>query len=126
MLMKVRIEPVNFELVEPKHEAMHKRLENWAAWCKGAGLVRASSPMFRLYRPDNFERLPVRDQVDGTDAQRIAKAMHKMALKHRASLNWFYVKPVAPLKFCKLVGLTMEGLAEHVTEGRQMLINLRA
>lgn len=121
--MKVRTE-IDFCVIEPKHEVIHRRLENWAAWCKGTGMIPASSPMFRLYRPDNFERPPVRDQVDGTDAQRLAKKMHKLPIKHRVSLNWFYVKPIGPAKVCKQLGLSLEDLALHVTDGRQMLINL--
>lgn len=124
--MKVKAEPIDFCVIAPKHEAIHKRLENWAAWCKGGGVVPATSAMFRLYRPDNFERAPMGEPVDGTDAQRIAKAMVRLPVKHRVALNWFYVKPVSPLKVCKTLGLSMEGLAEHVTDGRQMLINLRA
>jgi hypothetical protein len=126
MLMKVKTEAIDFCLIDLKHEVIHKRLENWASWCKGGSPNPSASPMFRLYRPDNFERPAVADQVDGTDAQRIAKAMHRLPLKHRVSLNWFYVKPIGPLKMCKQLGLSMEGLAEHVTDGRQMLINIRA
>lgn len=124
--MKVKPPPVDFCLIEAKHEAIHKRLENWAAWCKGGTEVIAASPMFRLYRPDNFEREACSPTVDGTDAQRIAKAMVELPLKHRVAVNWFYVKPVSPLKTCKTLALSMEGLAEHVRDGRQMLINLRA
>lgn len=126
MLMKVRAEPIDFCVIELKHELIHRRLENWANWCKGGSPTPSASPMFRLYRADNFERPPVADQVDGTDAQRIAKAMHRLSVKHRVSLNWYYVKPIGPLKMCKQLGLSLEGLAEHVREGRQMLINLRA
>ena len=126
MLMKVKTEPIDFCVIAPKHEAIHKRLENWSAWCKGGVGASGASPMFRLYRPDNFERHPIIDPVDGTDAQRIAKAMVKLPVKHRVALNWFYVKPIGPLKVCKTLGLSLEGLAEHVTDGRQMLINIRA
>lgn len=123
MLMKTKIEPIDFYVIEPKQEEIHKRLENWAAWCKGGVGGSSALPMFRLYRPDNFERGTYVDQVDGTDAQRIAKGLVHLPTKHRVALNWFYVKPVSPLKTCKALGLSMEGLNEHVREGRQMLIN---
>ena len=126
MLMKTRIEPVDFNVIEKKHEEIHRRLENWAAWCKGGEEVIAASPMFRLYRPDNYGREASAPTVDGTDAQRIAKAMVQLPIKHRVAVNWFYVKPVSPLKTCKTLGLSMEGLADHVRDGRQMLINIRA
>lgn len=123
MLMKTRPEPIDFCAIEPKQEEMHKRLENWAAWCKGGEGGSTAQPMFRLYRPDNFERGSIAAPVDGTDAQRIAKALGHLPTKHRIALNWFYVKPVSPLKTCKALGLSMEGLNEHVHDGRQMLIN---
>lgn len=126
MLMKTRIEPVDFCVIEKKHEEIHKRLENWARWCRGGGGGSSALPMFRLYRPDNFERGPLAEPVDGTDAQRIMKGMHKMPDKHRVALNWFYVKPVNPSKAAATLALSLEGLAEHVREGRQMLINIRA
>lgn len=126
MLMKTRIEPVDFNVIEKKHEEIHRRLENWARWCWGGGGGSSALPMFRLYRPDNFERGPIRDQIDGTDAQRIMKAMFQLPEKHRVAVNWCYVKPVNPTKVAKTLGLSLEGLAEHVRDGRQMLINLRA
>lgn len=126
MLMRTRQEPVDFCLIEKKHEEMHRRLENWAAWCKGGEGASSASPMFRLYRPDNYDRGTGAPTVDGTDAQRIAKAMVRLPTKHRVAVNWCYVKPVSPLKMCKTLALSMEGLAEHVRDGRQMLINIRA
>lgn len=126
MLMKTRTEPIDFCVIEPKHEEIHKRLENWARWVQGGPGGSNVAPMFRLYRPDNFERGAMGTPVDGTDAQRLAKAMHQVPVSNRAALNWSYVKPVAPAKVCKTLGLSMEGLALAVRDGRQMLINLRA
>lgn len=126
MLMKVKTLAVDFCLIEAKHEEIHKRLENWARWVKGGPGGSTVAPMFRLYRPDNFERGAMGLPVDGTDAQRVAKAMHQVPVANRVALNWSYVKPVAPAKVCKTLGLSMEGLAIAVRDGRQMLINLRA
>lgn len=125
MLMKVRTE-VDFCLIDQKHEEIHKRLENWARWVQGGPGGTNVAPMFRLYRPDNYERGAMNAPVDGTDAQRIAKAMRHIPVINRAGLNWSYVKPVAPAKVCKALGLSMEGLALAVKDGRQMLINIRA
>lgn len=126
MLMKTRIEPVDFCVIEQKHEDIHKRLDNWGRWCQPGRGGSSALPMFRLYRPDNFERGPMGTPVDGTDAQRIAKALVQIPVKHRVALNWFYVKPVNPAKVCKVIAVSMEALAQHVRDGRQMLINIRA
>lgn len=124
MLMKVKA--VDFCQVEEPHKDIDKRLENWARWCQGGPTGSNASPMFRLYRPDNFERGPMGTPVDGTDAQRIAKALHRIPVLNRAAINWHYVKPVGPAKVCKALGLSLEGLALSVRDGRQMLINIRA
>lgn len=125
MLMKTRIEPVNFDIVDEAHEAIHKRLDNWARWQHGGGGSGGVAPMFRLYRPDNYERGPISMPVDGTDAQRIQKGVSHPSFpqKHRVALNWFYVRPVNPVKIARKLGLSLEGLAEYVREGRIMLIN---
>ena len=83
--------------------------------------------MFRLYRPDNYERGPISTPVDGTDAQRIHKGMSHPSFpqKHRIALNWFYVRPVNPGKVARELGLSLEGLSEYVNEGRTMLVNRR-
>jgi hypothetical protein len=123
MLMKTRIEQVDLHAVDEKHEAIHKRLENWARWCHGGGGSGGVAPMFRMYRPDNFERGPIATPVDGTDAQRIAKGIQALPQPHRVALNWFYVKPTNPRRACQNIGTSMEGLATHVRHGRIMLIN---
>jgi len=125
MLMKTRPESIDFHLVDEKHEAIHKRLENYARWCHGGGGNGGVAPMFRMYRPDNFERGAIATPVDGTDAQRIFKGIQALPQPHRIALSWFYIKPVNPRRACQNIGTSMEGLALYVSDGRQMLINRR-
>ncbi len=125
MLMKTRVEPIDFHVVEPHHEGMHKRLENWAKWCRYSGGGSSALPMFQLYRPDNYEREFVGISADGTDAQRIMKGVFKLPLKHRAGLNWFYLRPTNPRGMCQKLGVSFEGLADLVTTARFMLINMK-
>jgi hypothetical protein len=123
MLMKTRFEPVDFHVVDEKHEVIHKRLENWARWAHGGGGNGHVSPMFRLYRPDNYERGPISTPVDGTDAQRIAKGVAHLPLPHRQAINWNYISPTNPRRACQNIGTSLEGLAVLVRHGRTMLVN---
>ena len=123
MLMKVK--PIDFHVVEPHQEEMHKRLENWARWCRSTGGGSSALPMFKLYRPDNYEREYSGAAPDGTDAQRIMKGVFALPIKHRAGLNWFYLRPSNPKEVCKKLGVSFEGLVELVNDARTMLINKR-
>ncbi|WP_225783345.1 hypothetical protein [Xenophilus sp. Marseille-Q4582] len=125
MLMKVKA--VDFHAVEPHQREMDRRLANWAAWCNGRSWGGASvSPMFRLVPPPPRVRGDVSlvaDVVDGADAAKIAKGVQALPEKHRKAIHWSYVRPTAPAKACRELGLSMEGLARHVRDARQMLIN---
>ena len=47
-------------------------------------------------------------------------------VKHRAAINWCYVAPVNPRRACQDIGVSMQGLSDLLTDGRQMLVNRRA
>ncbi len=126
MLMRTRTD-VDFHAVDERHHAIHIRLENWARWCNGreAGSV---SPMFRMYRSPARARgaehtWAIGPQVDGMDAQRIAKAVARLPELHRKALAWCYIKPVNPRRQAADMGVTLEGLALLLRDGRQMLLN---
>lgn len=124
MLMKVKT--IDFHAVEPHQREMDRRLENWGRWCNGS-YAPLTSPMFRMTPPPPRVRGEMAyqsaDSVDRMDAQAIAKAVAQLPEKHRAAINWHYVKPVSPKRACQSIGVGMDGLAELVRDGRQMLIN---
>lgn len=124
MLMPTR-PSVDFHFVERKHAEIHGRLENWALWCCGGSPSSAASPMFRLYRPDNFARDAPVSICDGLDAQRIGKGVSALPEPHRLSLRWCYIRPGSPRKACQMLGTTFEGLALYIRDARQFLINRR-
>lgn len=119
--MRVRIE-IDFNLIEPEHEEVDKRLTNWARWLHGGG-GGGVAPMFKWYRPDNYGREYNGVAVDGTDAQRIHKGVQALPDKHRVSVMWNYVTPRNPRRTCQIIGTSLEGLALLVRDSRQMLIN---
>jgi len=125
MLMRTR-ETVDFHAVEAHQREIDGRLRNWARWCNGTA-VPMTSPMFRMTPPPPQVRGDMAYQSAGTvdrmDAQAVAKAVAALPAPHRAAINWCYIKPVSPKRACQAIGTTMEGLAQFVRDGRQMLIN---
>lgn len=113
---------VDFFHVEAHQTAMHKRLENWAQWCYSRGGPSAS-PMFRLYRPDNFERETTSMPVDHQDAAKIAKGVAMLPQPHREALQWNYITGGSPTKARRRLGVTADGLMTLIRDGRQMLMN---
>ena len=91
-------------------------------WCSGGG-GSSASPMFRLYRADNWERGSASIPVDGADAAKIAKGVAMLPQVHREALQWNYVTGGSPTKARKRLGVTAQGLMRLVRDGRQMLLN---
>lgn len=113
---------LDYFFVAPQHQDMHKRLENWARSCfSGSG--SSASPMFRLYRPDNWERGSVGVPVDHHDAHKVGKGVASLPVSHRLALHWNYVQGGSPTKARKKIGCTLEGLMLLISDARQMLIN---
>ena len=122
----MRVKAIDFHAVEQHQRGIDARLANWARWCKGS-TATMTSPMFRMTPPPPRVRADMHyqmaDQVDRMDAQKIAKAVAALPQSNRSALSWHYVKPVSPKRACQALGVGMEGLAQLVRDGRQMLIN---
>lgn len=114
---------VDFFAVDPKHIKMHERLVNWSKWAHSPQWGRVQ-PMFRLYRPDDhWEGQEPSTPVDTIDATKIQKAMAHMPEKHRSALGWNYIKRNNPKRQAQALGVNLQGLADLVRDGRQMLMN---
>jgi DNA-directed RNA polymerase specialized sigma24 family protein len=113
---------VDFFYVAPHQAEIHKRLENWAQWSHSPGGA-ASSPMFRLYRPDNYEREMSAIPVDSHDAHKIAKGVAMLPSSHRQALSWNYIVGGSPRKAREKLGVTLDGLMLLISDARVMLIN---
>lgn len=112
---------IDFFYVAPHQKAMHLRLENWAKSCYSSG-GGSASPMFRLYRPDNYERtssIP----VDAIDAAKVAKGVSFLPESHRLAIHWNYLQGGSPTKARQRIGCTLDGLMLLISDGRSMLIN---
>lgn len=123
---------IDFFLVEEKHLPIHKRLENWARWCRNRSGFRVS-PMFELYRSpadsDSGEptgAITIHPPVDPLDAAKIQKGVGLLPGPNLLALNWNYVTPSNPRRVASKIGVSLQGLSLLVRGGRQMLINRRA
>ena len=122
MLMKTKT--IDLHAVSEKHAAIDAKLVNWAAWVKPRS-ASWCSPMFRQAQSNSrqWHAPEIRQTCDIIGAQAIEKAVCKLPEKHRDAIRWHYVFPVAPAKVCRALGVSYEGLALLVADGRTMLIN---
>lgn len=122
MLMTVR-KYVDFSFVEPRHEEMDKRLQNWGRACYSGG-GGGSHPMFRFVKPSQtWDEIETRIPIDRHDAMLIGKGVAALPEPHMLALNWCYVKRTTPTEGRKLCKTNFEGLAQLIRDGRTMLIN---
>ncbi|VTU37081.1 hypothetical protein [Variovorax sp. PBL-E5] len=118
--------PIDFHVVPWHQRDIDDRLRNWAAWCNGSS-APSSAPMFRMAPPPTRARAAYGSltvpPVDRADAVKIASAVTALPGRNSAAIHWAYCKPVSPNKACRAIGTSMEGLAQLLHDGRQMLIN---
>lgn len=121
-----RVVYVDFNAVEEKHRAIDQRLRNWAAWAT-VHSSRFVQPMFAGYRPDeSFDDVYNQQRplpIDGKDAMLIEKAVCLLPENHRWATVWCYRIKSNPLKVCKALGVSREGLASLIRDSRTMLNN---
>ena len=115
---------VDFHHVDPKHYAIHERLERWSIWV----MPRRPSwiaPMFKLARSNARQwHVPeIRPQVDGIEAQATEKAVCALPDAHRQAVRWAYCIRNSPAAACSAFGVSRFGLMLLIRDGRTMLIN---
>jgi hypothetical protein len=118
---------VDFSAI-PEHQAdMDRRLQNWAAAQRGGDKQSGkSAPIFALFKSSDARReygTATAVPVDRSDAIRVSKGVLALPDKHRSAIDWYYLHPRNPMAKARELALTLQALAEHVTEGRDMLIN---
>lgn len=122
MLMKVKT--VDFHAVQPEHAVMHARLANWASWVAVRG-THWMGPIWKMGKSNGrqWDIPELRAPIDTLDAVEVEKAVSKLPDKHRTAVRWAYVYKDAPIKRCRELAVSMEGLDGLVRAGRTMLIN---
>lgn len=118
-------ETVDYCHVKPEHEAIHQRLENWARWLRPRLSGWHTHPMWRNSRTSRqWEVSPdISAPVNALDALAIERTVAQMPVKHRDALRWWYVYRRDPVAMARNLGVTKQGLADLVGDGRAMLQN---
>jgi hypothetical protein len=120
---------VDFAAVPEAHWTMHERLLNWARASRDLPRIAVSAG-FDLYRSSDARReygTETAIVVDQRDAAKVAFAVVALPeATHRPAIQWYYLKRGDnPGKQARQLGLTLQALADHVRDARQMLINRR-
>ena len=122
MLMKTKT--VDFHHVDPHQKEMDAKLMNWASWVRPRAPSWVS-PMFRQAQSNSrqWHTPEIRQTCDVIGAQAMEKAVFHLPENQRTAIRWHYVYPVSPTKVCRALGVSMDGLADLVRQGRTMLMN---
>lgn len=118
-------ETVDYCYVNPEHEAIHARLENWARWVRVRPNGWQTHPMFRMYQSKarQWEAPVIQNPVDTLDAVLVEKAVALLPVKHREAIRWSYVYGRDPVAMARTLGVSKQGLADLVDAGRTILRN---
>lgn len=117
---------VDFNKVPPSQWAIHDRLQEWARWTHSRTNDTAA-PMFRLHRSDGWSQREYGTEtvvpVDMDAALRTAKGVARLPEKHRLAVNWCYLSGKGAAHKARELAVSLQGLADLIRDGRQMLIN---
>lgn len=120
----MRTREIDFLEIEDKHQAIHRKLENWGLWLKPnhSGQVH---PMFQQAQSNSrqWHAPEIRDTCNILEAQEIEKAVFHLPVAQREAVRWFYVRKGCPLRKAKQLGVSQLGLKELTRDARQMLCN---
>ncbi len=124
MLMKATTEPVDFHEVLPVHDAIHKKLENWARYVE-VRRPRWFSPMWKWSKSNGrqWHAPELRPEVNILEAGKMEKSVAALPDKQRAAIRWSYIYRGSPARQSRELGVTYEGLKALVHSGRNMLQN---
>ena len=123
--MKTR-EYVDFHHVLDRHAGIHLKLEEWRRYVK----VRKSAgwlnhPMWKnALSSRQWDVNPhIRNPINTIRALLTEKTVSALPDKHRDAIRWMYVYEGDPLGMARYLGVSKQGLADLVFEGRVMLLN---
>lgn len=124
MLMRTQ-EFVDFNHVPDRQRAIHERLEQWARWVKVRPHGWQTAPMFRMFvsKARQWEAPVIHAPMNTIDALLVEKTVALLPEKHREAVRWSYVHCGNPVAMARMLGVSKQGLADLVTDGRTMLQN---
>lgn len=109
-----------------RHDAINLRLEDWATWVRVFPQAWKPSPIWRQYRSHawQWERPEPKPALDTIKCAETERAVSKLPEKHRTAIRWAYIWYYVPVNAVRReLGVTQDGLAGLIDDGRDMLIN---
>lgn len=81
--------------------------------------------MWREYRSKAFQwhYLEIKTPINTLEALQTEQAVSKLPDKHRDAIRWCYVFQDGPVAMARRLAVSKQGLADLVTQGRDMLKN---
>lgn len=124
--MLMPLQHPDFHYVPSEHKAIDARLCNWADYVR-VKFPSWVSPIWKLGKSNGrqWHAPEFRAACDVLDGNRLEIAVRALPEIHRDVIRWAYVHRYAEQRFRKQHGLTRDGLAQLLKDGRQMLINRR-
>jgi hypothetical protein len=116
----------DYHYIPERQAEIATRLEHWAIWVNPRQCVWRTQPMFRQYRSHawQWERPELKVQINGIEAMEIEKLVCQLPEKNRDAIRWAYVFTFIPVNIVRReLGVTREGLASLIVNGRDMLKN---
>ena len=114
--------------IAARHEAINKRLEEWARWVKVTPRMMPQQPMFRFAKSNARQweiDPPIHIEINTLAAHEVEKAVASLPEKHRTALRWFYVFPYIQIHIVRReLGLTKDALCQMIEDSRDMLRNM--
>lgn len=119
-------EAIDYSYVPQRHLEIQSRLETWAKWVRvGKGSGWQSHPMWKEFRSGAWQwhYLELKTPINTLEAMETEKQVSKLPEKHRDAIRWCYVFQDGPVNMARKLGVSKQGLADLVMQGRDMLKN---
>lgn len=111
--------------IQPELEAIHARLENWAAWSRDRFRKNHCASAEWRWRPGDVhqeDRGP-RDMWDSLDAEKVFNAIRGMPHKWRCLLHEHYIHKPPIMVICRKLAIRKDTLPDELNRARVMLEN---
>lgn len=117
---------IDLHHIADRHFVIDERLTEWAAWVRVRPQPWKTQPMFRMYRSmaRQWHAPEPKREINTLQAHEIERCVSLMPEPHRAVIRWAYVFPyIHQGKIRRELGLTDDGLAKILCDGRDMVKN---
>lgn len=118
---------VDLNHIAARHDAINLRLEEWAKAVKVRPHPWKMQSIWRMYRAPKqyaYETQDIPVPINTIAAFEIERIVSMLPDKHRTAIRWYYVFAYIPVMAVRhSLGVTREGLAELITDSRDMIKN---